>query len=401
MPYIATKPGTAFRTFTDKDTFSGDGSTTVFDMQFAIAESGQNDLEVFVGGTRKLPETDFTLGVDGAGDYKRITFTSAPAAGTNNIVILNPGTVQGEFSTVADNAVTNLKLNVSAINSQTELAEQANDNDEYLIYDASASALKKIKSSNVTPNKTLITGKNELATGAASNDLVLIYDVTADELKKITQTNLLNFPSVSSISPSNALSGDGTGNHTIVVTGQGFVGATIDFIDTDGNTITADSQSVDSATQITVTIAKSKLPNSGEPFDVRVQGGSGLRSTLENALNIDAQPVFQTAAGSLGNFESSTAISAQTLAAHDPESGAAPTYILESGSLPAGLSGASTSSGYVITGTPNAVNTNTTSTFTIRAIDAASNTSDRTYTMTITPLNYFGDGSDGALDTTP
>ena len=48
MPYIATKPGTAFRTFTDKDTFSGDGSTTVFDMQFAIAEAGQNDLQIFV-----------------------------------------------------------------------------------------------------------------------------------------------------------------------------------------------------------------------------------------------------------------------------------------------------------------------------------------------------------------
>ena len=29
-------------------------------------------------------------------------------------------------------------------------------------------------------------------------------------------------PSVSSVSPSNLLSGDGTGNHTIVVTGSGF-----------------------------------------------------------------------------------------------------------------------------------------------------------------------------------
>jgi len=89
MPYIATKPGTAFRTFTDKDTFSGDGSTTVFDMQFAIAEAGQNDLQVFVAGALKIPGTDFTLGVDAAGDYKRITFTSAPASGTNNIVVLN------------------------------------------------------------------------------------------------------------------------------------------------------------------------------------------------------------------------------------------------------------------------------------------------------------------------
>src|SRR5210317_2002162 len=176
MPYIANKPGTAFRTYTDKDSFTGDGSTVAFDMQFAIAEAGQNDLQVFVGSTRQIPGTDYTLGVDGAGDYKRITFTSAPA-GSSTITVLNPGTVQGEFSSVADNAITSGKLNVDAITGQTELAEQDADGDEYLIHDTSAGTLKRIAASNVTPNETLITGKEEITIGnVASDDVLLIYD---------------------------------------------------------------------------------------------------------------------------------------------------------------------------------------------------------------------------------
>ena len=87
MPYIANKPGTAFRTYTDKDTFTGDGSTVAFDMQFAIAEAGQNDLQVFVNDVRQIPGDDYTLGVDGTGEYKRVTFTSAPTNG-HAIVIL-------------------------------------------------------------------------------------------------------------------------------------------------------------------------------------------------------------------------------------------------------------------------------------------------------------------------
>ena len=52
-----------------RDTFTGDGSTTAFDMQFAIAEAGQNDLQVFVNDTRQIPGDDYTLGVDGNNDY--------------------------------------------------------------------------------------------------------------------------------------------------------------------------------------------------------------------------------------------------------------------------------------------------------------------------------------------
>ena len=384
MPYIAKNPGTAFRTFTDKDTFSGDGSTTIFDMQFSIAEAGQNDIQVFVAGAQKIPGTDFSLGVDATGEYKRITFTSAPASGTNNITILNPGTVQGEFSSVANNAITSGKLNADAISGQTELAEAAADDDAYLIYDDSASAIKKIKASNVTPNETLITGKTALGTGAAVGDQLLIYDISAGALKKITQQNLLNFPTVSSVSPTNLLSGDGTGNHTIVITGSGFTGGSAKLINASGSSINFASQTVNSDTQITGVVAKSNVPGSGEPYDVNVTAATGLASTLENQINVDQSPVFSNAAGSLGIFsDSGRTITPITVFASDPESGGDASYTIESGSLPAGLSGVSESSGFKISGTANAVGSDTTSTFTIRAKDAASNVSDRQFTIQI------------------
>jgi hypothetical protein len=410
MPYLATKPGTAFRTFTDKDTFSGDGSTTVFDMQFAIAEAGQNDLQIFVAGALKIPGTDFTLGVDAAGDYKRITFTSAPANGSNNIVVLNPGTVEGELATVADNSITSGKVNVDVITGQTELAEAAANNDTLLLHDTSAGALKKIQVSNLTAqagdglaktNSTLavdIPNTTLLNEGAASNDELLIYDTSATALRSITQTNLLNFPVVSSVSPTNVLSGDGTGNHTIVITGTGFLGATANLINDSGTAVNFDSQTVDSATQITGVIAKSSLPDSGEPYDVKVVASTGLANTLANQININAQPAFSTAAGSLGSIADGARSGASfTILAADPESGGDVVYTLESGSLPANMSLASQSSGAVISGTPNAVGSDTTSTFTIRAKDVNSNTSDRQFTITILAPAYNSFTSSGTF----
>jgi len=312
---------------------------------------------------------------------------------------------------IADNAITADKIAPGAVvatdvgaevvTGQTELAEAANNTDTLLIHDTSASSLKKITVSNLTAqagdglaktSSTLSVDPNNattLETAIASGDLLLIYDASAGVLRKVSQTNFLNFPTVSSVSPTNLTSGDGTGNYTIVITGTGFSGATASLINSSGTTVSFDSQTVDSSTQITGTIAKSSLPGSGEPYDVRVAAASGLQSTLENQINIDQQPVFSTASGSLASVadDSRTGLS-YTIAAADPESGGDVTYTLESGSLPAGLSGTSTSSGYVISGDADAVGSDTTSTFTIRAADVNSNTSDRQFTITIQAPNF-------------
>jgi len=65
-------------------------------------------------------------------------------------------------------------------------------------------------------------------------------------------------PIVSSVSPSNLLSGDGTGNYTIVITGSGFSSSvTAVLIASDGSTeITPDTVTRDSATQVTLVVAK-------------------------------------------------------------------------------------------------------------------------------------------------
>jgi len=231
----------------------------------------------------------------------------------------------------------------------------------------------------------VITEQTDLGANVASGDTILVYDVSAGGLKKISQTNFLNFPTISSVSPTNLTSGDGTGNYTIVITGTGFSGASANLINDSGSAITFDTVTVDSSTQITGVVAKSSVPGSGEPYDVKVTAGSGLASTLEDQINVDQQPVFSTAAGSLGSIADSSRASGATfsVAAADPESGGDVTYTLESGSLPAGMSGSSTSSGYVISGTPDAQSSNTTSNFTIRAKDVNSNTSDRAFSLTV------------------
>jgi hypothetical protein len=280
-------------------------------------------------------------------------------------------------------------IDKGVIKDQTNLGTSAADTDEYLLYDASADTLKSIAASNVTPNETLITGKDEITIGnVSSDDILLIYDTSAGVLKKITKGAFDALqPSFSSVSPSNLLSGDGTGNYTIVVAGTDFdTTATFKLVTDGGTDISLDTVTRDSAIQLTGVVAKNKtnLTNANEPFDIVITNGNGLSTTSANAINIDAQPVWSTASGNVGNIYDSglTGISI-TLAASDPESGGDITYTLESGSLPAGLSGSSTSSGYVISGNATAVGSNTTSTFTIRAKDVNSNVTDREFNIIV------------------
>ena len=289
-------------------------------------------------------------------------------------------------------------LDKGSIKDQTNLGAEAADTDEFLLYDASADDLKAIQSQNVV-GPGIITNKSALGAGAATGDQILIYDVSAGVLKKVTQTNFLNFPTVTSVSPTNLLSGDGTGNYTIVITGSGFTGATAKLLKSDNSTEVAfDSQTVDSDTQITGTIAKSSLSSDDDSFGIRVTAGSGLQSQLNQQISLDASPVFSTAAGLLGAITDSARSGVSfTVAAADPESGGDVVYTLESGSIPSGLSFASTSSGAVISGTANAVGSDTTSTFTIRAKDAASNYSDRQFSISVLAPVYTSFTSSGTF----
>ena len=114
MAYIGFGPLNTFSPVPSKDSFTGDGSTTTFDLQNPVVIGGENALEVFVDNVRQEPGSGkaYTLGLDGSLANKRITFSAAPANGaaiyvindkTSNTTIISPTDLNGvEFILDAD-----------------------------------------------------------------------------------------------------------------------------------------------------------------------------------------------------------------------------------------------------------------------------------------------------------
>jgi len=239
-------------------------------------------------------------------------------------------------------------------------------------------------------NSNVITGQTELSASAATDDVLLVYDTSAGVIKKIAASNVgLQQPAISSISPTNVLSGDGTGNYTFTITGTGFLEDATAKLTTDGGTdISFDTVTRNSSTQLTCVVAKNtaNLTNANEPFDVTVTTAGALTGTSADAITIDASPVFVTNTGSIGSVLEETSGSF-SVNATDPESGAAVTFELQSGSLPPGFSITNTAADggtAIISGTAPTVAANTTYNFTLRAVDSASNVSSRAFSITVT-----------------
>jgi hypothetical protein len=163
--------------------------------------------------------------------------------------------------------------------------------------------MAKIRQSNI--DDSIITGNTELSAAAAGDDVLLVYDTSAGVIKKIQSSNVgLQAPTISSVSPTNVLSGDGTGNYTFTITGTGFTADVTAKITTDGGTdIAFDSVTRNSSTQLTCVVAKNtaNLTNANEPFDITVTTVGALSTTSADAFSIDASPVFVTSSGSLGS----------------------------------------------------------------------------------------------------
>ena len=89
MAYIGQKPFQEFSSIPTKDSFTGDGSTTTFDLANDVVRGAENSLEVFIDNVRQEPGSGkaFTLGIDASSNYRRITFSSAPASGAAIYVI--------------------------------------------------------------------------------------------------------------------------------------------------------------------------------------------------------------------------------------------------------------------------------------------------------------------------
>lgn len=117
----------------------------------------------------------------------------------------------------------------------------------------------------------------------------------------------------------------------------------------------------------------------GASYNVKVVNPSGLSAVLEPAGTIDRDPVWSTSAGLLATvYDVSRSNFSQSVVASDPDGGSV-TYTLASGSLPSGLSLSSNGS---LSGTPNAVGSDTTSTFTVRATSNGQD-EDRTFSIEV------------------
>lgn len=125
MAYIGQEPVNTFSPVPSKDSFTGDGSTTTFDLQNPVVNGGENALEVFVNNVRQEPGSGkaFTLGVDGSNEIKRITFTAAPASGAT-IYVINDKT--SNVSTVSPTDLNGVEL-ILDLDGDTSLTADTDD----------------------------------------------------------------------------------------------------------------------------------------------------------------------------------------------------------------------------------------------------------------------------------
>ena len=192
-------------------------------------------------------------------------------------------------------------------------------------------------------------------------------------------------PTVTSVNNTNILETQIASGFDLVITGTFFSsGATVTFIGNNGTEHTSPSVAVNSTTQITARVHGS-VSNSNEPYDVKVTNSSGLSSTLEDAFNVNAKPIWSTSAGNLATINDIATGNHVTVSATDPE-GDTVTYSETASVLSnAGLSLNSTTG--VISGDPNNVTSSTTLSFTLRATSSGSNTTDRNFNIVVNPVN--------------
>tara|TARA_Y100001938_G_scaffold42358_1_gene58344 strand:- start:165 stop:758 length:594 start_codon:yes stop_codon:yes gene_type:complete len=162
MAYIGRDP--QYGAF-EKQAFTADSSTTTFTLNYTVGSS--SSILVSVAGVHQEPEVAYNLAAGGT----QIVFTAAPTTGDTVFVVFLG--VALEVSTIGTGVITG----------QTELSEQAANDDLLLIYDTSATALRKIQVSNVSPDKTSGTATGDGSTTAFTinsgrdvNDVLVIVN---------------------------------------------------------------------------------------------------------------------------------------------------------------------------------------------------------------------------------
>ena len=143
MAYIGKKPSDITRAIATNDTFTGDGSTTTFTLTQGAASA--NDITVVVNNVRQEPgaSKSYTLTAPTS-----LVFNVAPAS-ADEIYVINP--------TQVESIVKAGDISSGVITGQTEETTSADD-DVILMFDTSASALRKVTKTNFSPALTYTAG---------------------------------------------------------------------------------------------------------------------------------------------------------------------------------------------------------------------------------------------------
>ncbi len=221
---------------------------------------------------------------------------------------------------------------------------------------------------------------NAITTAKIENGTIVNADINSSAA--IAQSKLgLSIPTITGVTIQNGVGAIIPSDTSLYfdIAGTNFTNpSTVELLDNSTNAATqATTVTYVSATALRVTASLA-----AGTYKIRVTRSDGLSGNSATALLTVSQAVaFSTAAGSLGTVNQNVAISTITIAA---TSDSAITFAVQSGSLPGGLS-LNASNGQ-ITGTPSTVSADTTSTFTIRATDAESQSADREFTITVTKV---------------
>ncbi len=178
MSYIGKAPIDRTLGLSQKNVFTGDGSTVSFDMTTAAPDGGDTAVDVFVDNVRQEPGTGkaYVLAQDGSSEWKRITFSTAPASAAT-IWTNNRLRTQITNTLPSSGTVTNTMLNASVITGNAALGTTPSAADTFILYDDSASSFKKVTYSNLESDTAdmaanTVKVRDAATTGAPSNKAV-------------------------------------------------------------------------------------------------------------------------------------------------------------------------------------------------------------------------------------
>ena len=239
----------------------------------------------------------------------------------------------------------------------------------------------KIKESNITDGAVT---SDKLASGTVANDRLANSSITINGNTVSLGGTLSTLPTITSSSV--VITPDS--EQSFALAGTNFTAVPIvELISSTGAVTVASAVTFNNATSLTVSTSLSV-----GTYYVRVENPNGEAVRSSSAiLAVSNAPTWSTASGSLGSIAAGATATFQLLA-YDDSSTAVTGYTLQSGSLPGGftLSGDSTIGS--ISGTESGATNTTTYSFTIRATDNESQTTDRTFSITVSVGALGGGG---------